>query len=271
METHFPHWLQLEDETCVVTGAAGGLGERIVRELRGAGARVALLDRDLPGAQALAAEVDPSGERVVALRCDVTDSGSVQEAVAAAHAKLGPVGVLVNNAGVIIPRSLASMAMEEWQTQIDVNLTGYFRCAQAFGRGMLERRKGIMVHVASIAAHHPQAQGGAYAPAKAAITMLSRQIAIEWGPLGIRSNTVSPGLIRTPMTEASYRDPELIERRRQLVPVQRFGTPDDIAHAVAFLASPRSAYINGQDVAVDGGITQTLMSHIPRADHGRAH
>jgi NAD(P)-dependent dehydrogenase (short-subunit alcohol dehydrogenase family) len=262
-------WLELRDEVCVVTGAAGGLGVSIVRQLLQAGAAVALLDLDLTGAREVVAECDPEGTRTVMLRCDVTQAASVEEAVAAVGTKLGTPGVLVNNAGVIRAGALESIAIEDWQGQLDVNLTGYFRCAQLFGRQMLARGRGALVHIASIAAQHPQARGGAYAPAKAAICMLARQLALEWGPRGVRSNTVSPGLIRTPMTEASYRDPVLREQRRQLVPLQRFGCADDVASAVAFLASPRASYINGQDLAVDSGITQILMSQIPRADHGR--
>ena len=262
-------WLALQDEICVVTGASGGIGAAVVRELLLAGARVALLDRDGPGVAELARKLDPYGERTLAIDCDVTSAEQVQGAVTAVVQRFGAPGVLVNNAGIIRAGNLESIGIEDWRTQIEVNLTGYFRCAQLFGREMLRCRRGTLVHVASIAARHPQVRGGAYAPAKAAIGMLSRQLAIEWGPRGIRSNSVSPGLIRTPMTEASWRDAELRERRRQLVPVQRLGEPDDIAHAVVFLSSPKSSYISGHDLVVDGGITQTLMSHIPRADHGR--
>ncbi|GAA4353788.1 SDR family oxidoreductase [Variovorax defluvii] len=264
-------WLELDDEVCVVTGASGGIGASVVRELLQAGARVALLDSNAGGVTELAQQLDPAGVRTLALGCDVTDADTVQRAVDAVEGKFGTAGVLVNNAGIIRPGNLATISIEDWRSQLEVNLTGYFRCAQLFGRGMLARRRGVMIHVASITARNPQVRGGAYAPAKAAISMLSRQIAIEWGPDGVRSNTVSPGLIRTPMTEASYSDPELVEKRRSLIPVQRLGVPEDIAHAVLYLASPKSAYVNGQDLAVDGGVTQTLMSHIPRADHGRGH
>lgn len=262
-------WLGLQDETCVVTGASGGIGAGIVRELLLCGARVALLDCDGRGVTELARQVDHAGSRTLALECDVTSGEDVQRALSAVLEKFGPPGVLVNNAGIIKPGDLETIAIGDWRTQLEVNLNGYFRCAQLFGRVMLARQRGSIIHVASITAKFPQAHGGAYAPAKAAISMLSRQLAIEWGPRGVRSNTVSPGLIPTPMTEASYRDSELGERRRQLIPAQRFGTPQDIAHAVVFLASPKSSYVSGQDLAVDGGITQTLMSHIPRADHGR--
>ena len=261
------HWLELEDEVCVVTGAAGGIGEGIVRELVAAGARVALLDRDGEGVRRLAAEIDSSSSRTVADSCDVTDVTSVEDAARVVANTLGAVGVLVNNAGIIRHGDLDSISIEDWQAQLDVNLNGYLRCAQAFGRAMLERNKGAIVHVASIAAGHPQVRGGAYAPGKAAITMLSRQLAIEWGPRGVRSNTVSPGLVRTPMTEAFYSAPGAVERREAMVPIRRIGATQDIARAVAFLASPKASYVNGADLLVDGGITQTLMSHIPRADH----
>jgi NAD(P)-dependent dehydrogenase (short-subunit alcohol dehydrogenase family) len=135
-------WLELRDEVCVVTGAAGGLGVSIVRQLLQAGAAVALLDLDLTGAREVVAECDPEGTRTVMLRCDVTQAASVEEAVAAVGTKLGTPGVLVNNAGVIRAGALESIAIEDWQGQLDVNLTGYFRCAQLFGRQMLARGRG---------------------------------------------------------------------------------------------------------------------------------
>ena len=121
-----------------------------------------------------------------------------------------------------------------------------------------------MVHIASIAATNPQPRSGAYSASKAAAAMLSRQLALEWGPDGIRSNVVSPGFIRTPMSEAFYQQPDVKERREKMLPSRRIGTPQDIADAVIFLASPRSAYVNGAEILVDGGLDQVMMELTPR-------
>jgi NAD(P)-dependent dehydrogenase (short-subunit alcohol dehydrogenase family) len=129
---------------------------------------------------------------------------------------------------------------------------------------MLACGGGAIVHIASIAATNPQPRSGAYSPSKAGVVMLSRQLAQEWGADGIRSNVVSPGLIRTPLSEAFYQAPGVLERREAVIPAGRVGTPTDIADAVAFLARPRAAYVSGAELLVDGGLDQVMMGLVPR-------
>jgi NAD(P)-dependent dehydrogenase (short-subunit alcohol dehydrogenase family) len=250
-------WLGLAGRVCVVTGGAGGLGRAIGAGFAAQGARVALLDID--GAEAAAAEIGGLG-----LECDISDEGSVAAACAAVTARLGAADVLVNNAGILRPGPLAGLSLAEWNGMLAVNLTGYLLCAQAFGAAMRERRSGSIVHIASIAASFPQGQSGAYSPGKAAVAMLSRQLALEWGPMGVRSNCVSPGMVRTPMSEAFYRAQGVAAARAELAPLKRYGVPTDIADAVLYLASPRAGYVTGQDLVVDGGIAQITMGQIPR-------
>ena len=152
---------------------------------------------------------------------------------------------------------------------LDVNLTGYLRCAQAFGAGMLARGSGALVHVGSISGSHQQAFSNAYSASKAGVSMLSRQLAYEWGPRGVRSNVVSPGLVRTPLSESFYADPKTKAARESVVPLRRIGRVEDIADAVLYFASDRAGYVTGQEVIVDGGYAQTLMNHVPRP--GYAH
>lgn len=257
-------WLGLEDAVCVVTGAGSGIGRATAQELSGIGAKVALLDVDKAAAAAVAEDISGHGGTAMAIGCDVTSDTDVKAAAAEVHDQFGTCDVLVNNAGILRPGSLDTLATEDWDKLMNVNVTGYLRCAQAFGQAMLERGSGAIVHIASIAASEPQAHSGAYSPGKAAVAMLSRQLAYEWGPRGVRSNVVSPGLVRTALSEAFYQAPGVLEKRNAVVPSRRVGQPSDIARAVVFLASPKADYVNGQELLVDGGMAQTLMGFIPR-------
>ncbi len=252
-------WLGLTGKVAVVTGAGGGIGKAISSAFAGAGANVALLDLDGAAATDSANEIGGLG-----IHCDVTDPASVAEAVAKVEAALGPADVLVNNAAFLSPGNLDEVDIAAWQAMLDVNLTGYLRSAQAFGAAMLERGSGALVHVGSISGNHQQAFSNAYSASKAAVSMLSRQLAFEWGPRGVRSNVVAPGLVRTPLSEAFYADPITRAAREKVVPLRRIGRALDIAEAVLFFASDRASYISGQEVIVDGGYAQTLMSHVPR-------
>jgi len=257
-------WLGLDGRTCAVTGAGGGLGQAIAKEFARDGANVVLLDLDVTLCAGVVAEITEAGGSATAVSCDVTDDESVADAAKAADGAFGGCDILVNNAGILRPGKLEELSMADWQTLLDINLNGYLRCAQAFGRGMLERSRGALVHVASIAASEPQAMSGAYSPSKAAVVMLSRQMAFEWGPRGVRSNVVSPGLVRTPLSEAFYQAPGVLERRSAAIPTRRICKPEDIASTAAFLASDRAEHITGQEIVVDGGLSQTLMSTVPR-------
>jgi NAD(P)-dependent dehydrogenase (short-subunit alcohol dehydrogenase family) len=257
----------LVGRVCVVTGAASGIGRGIAHALAQEGARVAVLDRNLAGAEETQALIAAAGGDALAIACDVTSPESIEDAERNVVAKFGAADVLVNNAGMIRAGTLDTLPIAEWNALLSVNLTGYFLCAQAFGRAMRERGSGALIHVSSISATNATAAAGAYSVAKAGVTMLSRQLAVEWGPRGVRSNSVHPGMIYTPLSQAMYDQPGVKERRSAAIPVGRIGTPDDIAQAVVFLAGIRSAYVTGTEVVVDGGFTSNLMSLIPRAGY----
>lgn len=255
-------WLGLRGRLCVVTGAAGGLGRAVAAGFAQAGARLVLLDRDQAACEDAARAL--GGADALAIACDISDPETVAAAAAHALRDAGPCDVLVNNAGLLRPGPLASVSLADWNALMAVNVTGYLLCAQAFGAQMLQKGKGAIVHTASIASRFPQPFSGAYSVSKAGVVMLSQQIAVEWGPQGIRSNVVSPGLVRTPMSEAFYQAPGVAERRAAMVPVGRVAGPDDMADVVLFLASDRARYVNGEDICVDGGVGRTLMGLIPR-------
>jgi NAD(P)-dependent dehydrogenase (short-subunit alcohol dehydrogenase family) len=261
-------WLGLRGKVCVVTGAASGIGRGVALAFAQAGATVVAVDRDRAGCKETVEQAKRAGATAAATICDVTDRQAVAAAALQTTTEFGRCDVLVNNAGILRPGDIESVSLADWNALMQVNLTAYLTCAQAFGRDMLARGAGALVHIASIAAGEPQAASGAYSVSKAGVAMLSRQIAFEWGPRGVRSNTVSPGLVRTPMSEAFYQAPGVLERREAAVPLRRVATPADIADVVVFLASARAGYVTGQDVVVDGGFAQTLMSHVPRPGFG---
>lgn len=186
-------WLGLAGRHVVITGGAAGIGYGIAECFVGQGAAVLVLDQDAAACEQAAQRLGGTGRRVHGLACDVSDPVQVRAAADRMLDLLGPCDVLVNNAAVQRTGPLATLDPRDWCKVLDVNLTGALLCAQAFGRHMLERKNGSMVHIASIAARFPQPSGGAYGPGKAALLMMSQGLALEWGHQGVRSNCVSPG------------------------------------------------------------------------------
>lgn len=257
-------WLGLKDRVCVVTGAGSGIGASIAESLAAVGARVALLDRNGEAVAAVARGLSERGAHAIALACDIADEAAVREAAQAVRRELGACSALVNNAGMLRPGGLEAVSVEEWNAVLAVNLTGYLLCSREFGAQMRELGRGSVVHVASIAALHPQTRSGAYSASKAGVLLMSRQMACEWGPHGIRSNAICPGMIRTALSEAFYREPGFEQRRAAVTASRRIGAPIDIANAALFLLSERASYVNGAELVVDGGMDTMLMDLVPR-------
>jgi len=258
------HWLNLAGKVCVVSGAAGGIGSAIASTLAEAGARLVLVDRDAEGCARVAHTLREQDVEAMTVTCDIGDESSVRDAAAEVERAFGAADVLINNAGFLRAGGIEDIDLQTWNTVLQVNLTGYMLCSQAFGRAMLARRSGSIVHVASVAAHHPQTWSGAYSAGKAGVSMLSRQIAAEWGPRGVRSNVICPGLIRTPLSESFYAQGDVEARRSAMTASRRIGRPVDIAEVAAFLASERAGYVNGAEISVDGGLESMLMDLVPR-------
>lgn len=245
----------LRDKVAVVTGAAGGLGLAICQSLRAAGARV--VAADISGD---ATAVDAHG--LVNVHCDIGDPASVGQMAALVQARFGRCDVLVNNAAISSPPvSLESIPVDLWDRVFRVNLRGALLCAQALAPMMFEQQSGRIVNIASIAAQSPT-RFGAYGATKAALRALTRQMAVEWGPRGIQANSVSPGMIRTPLSEGHYRDAATVQKRTARIPSRRLGLPRDIGDVVCFLATDACAYLNGQDIVVDGGFMTASLSNL---------
>jgi glucose 1-dehydrogenase len=264
-------WLGLEGRVCAITGAAGGIGRLLAESFAAAGARVVVLDRDAEACRQTADALgSPAGFSAVPIACDVADPNSVARAARESLDAAGPCDVLVNNAAILRAGPIATVSFEDWNALLAVNLTGYLLCAQQFGRQMTEQRRGAMVHIASVAGHLPQSFSGAYSVSKAGVMMLSQQLAVELGEFGIRSNVVSPAMIRTPLSEPFYADRDLLARRTAMVPIRRIGAPRDIAEAALFLASDRASYISGEEILVDGAVSRSWLGLIPRPGFDRA-
>lgn len=257
-------WLDISKSVCTVSGAGGGIGRKIAIDFARQGAKVALLDLNIEAAETVAEEIRALGCEALAIKTDIADLASVEAARTAIEAKLGVSDVLVNNAAAIRNGALSSLSVEDWNLVLNVNLTGFFITSQVFGNAMMENGGGSIIHVASLAGSSPQPTSGAYSTSKAGVLMMSRNLAMEWGPKGVRSNVVSPAMVLTPLSEVVYADPKIKKLREESVPVRRIGMPQDISDAVVYLASPRSSYVTGQEILVDGGWSTTLLATVPR-------
>ncbi|MEY4223137.1 MAG: hypothetical protein RIS33_71 [Actinomycetota bacterium] len=242
-------------KSLLVTGAARGLGQRIAERAADAGYRVIAVDVSFEGS-------------ALAQRADVTRvSGSISDEsfTSTVIANHGPVDVLVNNAGIVRFGPLLDLASDAFRAVVDVNLVGTFLMSRAAASAWRSSGKsGAIVNITSMNGVAAGPNAGAYGSTKAAVALLTSQMAIEWGPLGIRVNAVAPGLIDAGMSEPIYADPATRQARESKVPLGRLGTSDDIASVVLFLASDDASYIHGQNIVVDGGVTGSVIAHLPR-------
>jgi 3-oxoacyl-[acyl-carrier protein] reductase len=239
----------LTGRTALVTGASGGLGGAIARALHAQGAAVALSGTRRDALEALAAELK---ERAHPTPCDLLDPASVEALVPAAEAALGPLDILVDNAGVTRDSLFVRMKDADWDSVLAINLTAAFRLSRAALKGMMRRRYGRIINIASIVGVTGNPGQGNYAAAKAGMIGMSKALAAEVARLGITVNCVAPGFIASPMTEA------LDQKRRDAilasVPMGRLGLGKDIGAAVVYLASSEAAYVTGQTLHVNGGM-----------------
>ena len=237
----------------LVTGAGRGIGRVLATALAEAGCDVALFGLHRENLQELAGELKPTGVRTLVLPGDVAVKADVDAAFAAAGKAFGRLDICVNNAGISMQVPAEDMAEADWDRLMDVNLKGVFLCSQAAARLMIPQQSGSIVNIGSISAsavNVPQKQG-VYNTSKAGVVHLSRSLAVEWAPHGVRVNSLSPGYMKTEMTVAGMS--HLFPAWEALTPLGRLGTPGELRGALLFLASDASSYLTGHDLVVDGG------------------
>jgi 3-oxoacyl-[acyl-carrier protein] reductase len=246
----------LTGKIAIVTGARRGMGRSHALTLAKAGAKVVVADISLEDCQKVVEEIISQGSEAIAVKCDVSQKAEVDEMIKQAVEKFGKIDILVNNAGICQFKPFLELTEEDWDRTIDINLKGYFHCAQAAAKEMIKQKSGVIVNIASIAmgqvgvgfntlAHYCASKGG--------IVGMTETLALELAPYGIRVNAVSPGAIETPMIDPLKTDPKSMEGTLTRVPMHRVGQPQEVSNLVLFLASDDASYMTGSTVVIDGG------------------
>jgi len=248
----------LEGRHALVTGASRGLGLAFAAALAGAGARVTIGGRKADELKAAGDRLRAEGHDISETLLDVTDTHSVDQAIAAVESGIGPIDILINNAGIQRRAPLETFSDEDWDALMATNLDGVFKVSRAAVKGMIARRKGVIINVSSVQSTLARPSIAPYAASKGAITMLTKSMAGEWGQYGVRVNAIAPGYFMTEMNAALVADETFSAWLKGRTPMRRWGDVEELAGAAVFLASDAASFVTGQTLLVDGGITSVL-------------
>jgi NAD(P)-dependent dehydrogenase (short-subunit alcohol dehydrogenase family) len=245
----------LTGKVAVVTGASRGLGQYLGRALAKAGADLVITSRKLADLAQFKTEIEDLGRRVLPLALDLRDQESIRAVAPAAIDHFGKIDILVNNAGCNVRKPALDVTWDDWNLVLDTNLRGSFFVAQAFARGMVERGYGRIINIGSVTSVFGYAGIGPYCASRGGIKQLTMSLADEWGSHGVTVNCLAPGWFKTKQNAVLYENEKWVDYIKDRIPLKRPGQPNDLNGAVVFLASDASAYITGQTLLVDGGIT----------------
>jgi gluconate 5-dehydrogenase len=248
----------LSGSVALVTGSSAGIGLALARGLAGAGARVVVNGRSPAKVEAVVAELAASGARAHAAPFDVTDHAAVGAAVTLIEAEIGPIDVLVNNAGIQRRGALEHYPEQTWRELMRANVDSVFYVGQAVARGMIARRRGRIINIASVQSELARTNIAPYTASKGAVKMLTKGMATDWGPHGLRVNAIAPGYFATELNKALVEDEKFTAWLTARTPMGRWGDVEELVGAAIFLASDASSFVNGHILYVDGGITACL-------------
>jgi meso-butanediol dehydrogenase / (S,S)-butanediol dehydrogenase / diacetyl reductase len=246
--------MRVQGKFVIITGGASGIGAATARLFAREGACVGILDRDFGSAEERVDEISASSGIAAAWACDVSDPNQVRQCVSRAVGRFGPIDILFNNAGIAIRRTVTETEPDDWDRVIETNLRGTYLCSK-FCLEHFRESGGSIVHSSSVTGITGVRNRAAYSAAKGALTALTRSMAMDLAERRIRVNCVCPGFVRTPLIEALLSDPVRSERLLAMHPLGRLGLPEDVAHAVLFLASQEAEWITGISLVVDGGFS----------------
>jgi NAD(P)-dependent dehydrogenase (short-subunit alcohol dehydrogenase family) len=245
----------LTGKVAVVTGASRGLGQYLGRALAKAGSDLVLTSRRLQDLKPFQSEMEDLGRQILPLELDLRDAESIRRAAEDASSHFGKIDILVNNAGCNVRKPALNVTWDDWNLVLDTNLRGSFFVAQAFARGMVERGYGRIINIGSVTSVFGYAGIAPYCASRGGIKQLTMSLADEWGSNGITVNCLAPGWFRTKQNSVLYENEKWVEYIEDRIPLKRPGQPNDLNGAIVFLASDASAYITGQTLLVDGGIS----------------
>jgi len=243
------------DKVAIVTGSRRGIGKATALALAEAGSHVAICDLVADDGQldAVAEEIRCLGRRPLSAQIDISKRADVEDLVEKVMNEFGRIDILVNNAGILIKSPFLDMSDTDWDKLMNTNLKGCYLCSQTIGKKMVDQKAGVIVNVASQYAFKVAPGMGGYSIAKAGVAMLTRVLARELGPYGVRANAVAPGLARTDFSKASWSDPQFLKQYEASVPLGRIAETSDLTGAILFLASEASRYVTGHTILIDGG------------------